>query len=278
MADSRLGGPKAAGGLEFILFHLDISTHFHTLYTPLELIIYDDGGMQAVSAINIYSSPEKQLEKWRELNEWVKKSFPKEAIPEEAFKAIEPKLKGLTAKSRLFYGFGDNGKGGADPFLTGHMFSNYLVSKYPNERSRYVDFYPSPPDPARFDFYRPKIKMREGAAERPKGFYIKELLPKDFEEAIGKTHQQLSPADVRKLSPWGWGPEGFQFLAIEDVYTKLLIDEKAPFFVLGDYAISPYGGDDFASCVILGPLRGRLEIGVTNSRDNIPKYAPSHFA
>ncbi|HEY5600137.1 MAG TPA: hypothetical protein VIK48_05545, partial [Candidatus Manganitrophaceae bacterium] len=204
--------------------------------------------------------------------------FADQAIPQEAFKQIEPKLKELNEKSRLFYGFGDNGQGQADPFLTGHIFVTYLTGKYSHEKSRYVDFYPTPPDPARFDFYRPKIKMRDGAAPRPKGFYIKELLPKDLEEGVGATHRQLSPADVRKLSPWGWGPEGFEFLAVEEAYTLLLMEGKAPIFVLGDYAVSPYGEPDFSSTILLGTSRGRLEIGVTNSRDNIPKFAPSHFA
>lgn len=231
-----------------------------------------------MSMANVFSSPEKQLQKWREINDWIKKQFAKEAIQEEAFKEAEGKIKGLTNKSRLFYGFGDDGQGNADPMLTGHMFVNYLTGKFPNEKSRFVDFYPSPPDPSRFDFYRPKIKMRDGAAPRPKGFYIKELLPKDLEEGIGATHKNLSPADVRKMSPWGWGPEGFQFLAIEPEYVQLLLDRKVPFFVMGDYAISPYGEGDHFSSFFLGSDRGRLDIGLTNSRDNIPKYAPTHFA
>jgi hypothetical protein len=226
----------------------------------------------------VYSSPEQQLKQWRDLNEWLKKSFAKEAIPEEAFSGVQSKLKGLGSASRIFYGFGDNGQGQADPLLTGHVFLSYLTEKHPNERSRFVDFYPSPPDPSRFDYYRPKIKLREGAAPRPKGFYIKELLPKDLEAGIGAAHKGRSPADVRKLSPWGWGPEGFEFLALEEGYVKLLLEKKVPFFVLSDYAVSPYGESDFSSTFFLGTDRGRLEIGVTNARDNIPKFSTTHFA
>lgn len=231
-----------------------------------------------MSITSIYTSPEKQLQKWRELNDWIKKQFAKDAIPEEAFKQIEPKIKGLTSKSRLFYGFGDNGQGQADPFLTGHIFATYLTGKHHLEKSRYVDFYPTPPDPSRFDFYRPKIKMRDGAAPRPKGFYIKELLPKDYEEGIGSTYKEQSPNEVRKQSPWGFGPEGFEFLAVEEVYLPLLAEKKVPVYVLGDYSVSPYGEGDFSSTMFIGAARDKVEIGCTNSRDNIAKYRASHFA
>ncbi len=218
-----------------------------------------------------------QLKKWRELNEWIKKHFSKDAIAEASFSDIAGKFEGQGPRSLLFYGFGDNGAGQSDPLLTGHIFVTYLTGKYPNERSRYVDFYPPPPDPARFDFYRPKVKMRDGAAARPKGFYIKEVLEKDYAEGIGATYAHLSPGDVRKLSPWGWGPEGFQFLAVEEGYVDLLIGKKVTMFTLGDYAIAPYGESDYYSTVFLGTSRNKLEIGVTNARDNIAKYAPSHF-
>lgn len=231
-----------------------------------------------MSITNIYSSPEKQLQKWRELNDWIKKQFSKDAIPEEAFKEIEPKLKGLTSKSRLFYGFGDNGQGQADPFLTGHLFATYLTGKHHLDKSRFVDFYPTPPDPSRFDFYRPKIKMRDGAAARPKGFYIKELLPKDYEEGLGSTYKDQSPNDIRKHSTWGIGPEGFEFLAIEEAYLPLLEEKKVPVYVLGDYTVSPYGEGDFSSTMFIGAAREKVEIGCTNSRDNIAKYRSSHFA
>ncbi|MBI3803328.1 MAG: hypothetical protein HY282_06150 [Nitrospirae bacterium] len=231
-----------------------------------------------MSITSIYTSPGKQLQKWRELNDWIKKQFAKDAIPEEAFKQIEPQLKGLTSKSRIFYGFGDNGQGQADPFLTGNIFATYLTGKHHLERSRYIDFYPTPPDPSRFDFYRPKIKMRDGAAPRPKGFYIKELLPKDYEEGIGTTYKEQSPNEVRKQSPWGFGPEGFEFLAVEEVYLPLLAEKKVPVYVLGDYSVSPYGEGDFSSTMFIGAARDKVELGCTNSRDNIAKYRASHFA
>lgn len=231
-----------------------------------------------MSAKDTYLTPKQQYEKWRELNIWLTKAFPKEVISEQAFKDIESKLTGLSSEHRLFFGFGDDGQGNADPFLTGHIFVTYLIQKYPHEQWRFVDFYPPPPDPARFDFYRPKIKMRDGSATRPKGFYLKQILEKDYQEGIGVQHKALSPADVRKLSPWGWGPEGFEFLALEDAYVKLLLEKKVPTFILGDYAVSPYGSPDFSSTILLGHCRGKLELGVTNVRDNIPKFAPSHFA
>ncbi len=225
-----------------------------------------------------YLSPKQQHEKWKEINVWLKKGFPKEVISEETLQEGEARLNGLASQDRLFFGFGDDGQGNADPLLTGHIFVTYLIGKYPHEQWRFVDFYPPPPDPMRFDFYRPKIKMRDGAATRPKGFYVKQLLEKDYEGGVGTQHKASSPADVRKLSPWGWGPEGFEFLALEEAYVKLLLDKKVPTFVLADYAVSPYGTPDFSSTILLGPSRGKLELGVTNVRDNIPKFAPSHFA
>jgi hypothetical protein len=230
-----------------------------------------------VSVKAVYLSPTQQYEKWRELNKWLEKSFPKEVISEEAFKAVEKELTGLDSKNRLFYGFGDDGSGNADPFLTGHIFVTYLVQKYPSEKWRFIDFYPAPPDPMRFDFYRPKIKMREGAAIRPKGFYLKQILEKDYEDGIGATDKALSPLEVRKLSPWGWGYEGFEFLALEEAYVKLILEKKVTAFVLSDYSVAPYGAD-FSSTMVLGHSRRKLELGMTNVRDNIPKFAPSHFA
>ena len=224
-----------------------------------------------------YLHPKQQYEQWKELNDWIKKNFQKEAIPDEAFHGISNKIAGLTQRDCLFYGFGDDGQGNADPFLTGHIFVTYL-QKYPTQKWRFVDFYPPPPDPARFDFYRPKIKMRDQAATRPKGFYIKTLLENDYEGGIGTQHKALSPADVRKLSPWGWGPEGFEFMALNEGYVKLMLAGKVPQFVLGDYAVSPYGTTDFYSTFLIGACRGKLELGVTNARDNVPKFAPSHFA
>ena len=228
--------------------------------------------------IEAYLHPKQQLEKWKTLNEWLKKEFPKEVIPDALFQAEEGRLSGLSTKDRLFFGFGDDGTGNADPIVSGHLFVTYLAKHYPHEQSRFVDFYPAPPNPVSFDFYRPIIKLREGAAARPKGFYTKSLLEKDYTDGIGAEHKALSPADVRKRSPWGWCFEGFQFLAIEEAYTKLLLDQKVATFVLGDYAVSPYGTTDFSSTILLGHFRGKLEIGVTNTRDNIPKYAPTHFA
>lgn len=227
-----------------------------------------------------YLSPKQQLEKWHTLNEWLKKAFPKEVISEQSFKDAEQKLalEGLDSQSRLFFGFGDDGNGNADPFLSGHLFVNYLVQKYPCEKWRFIDFYPAPPDPMRFDFYRPKIKMRDGAANRPKGFYVKQILEKDYLDGIGTAHKALSPADVRKLSPSGWGFEGFQFLALEEAYVALILAKKVTAFILSDYAVSPYGTTDFSSTMVVGHSRGKLELGMTNVRDNIAKFAPSCFA
>jgi hypothetical protein len=233
-----------------------------------------------VSVKETYLSPKQQLEKWHVLNDWLKKAFPKEVISEQSFKDAEQKLalEGLSSQSRLFFGFGDDGNGNADPFLSGHLFVTYLVQKHPSEKWRFIDFYPAPPDPMRFDFYRPKIKMRDGAATRPKGFYLKEILEKDYLNGIGTEHKNISPADVRKLSPWGWGHEGFQFLALEDAYVALILAKKVSAFVLSDYSVSPYGAADFSSTMLVGHSRGKLEMGVTNVRDSISKFAPSHFA
>jgi len=231
-----------------------------------------------VSVKETYLSPKQQYEKWRELNEWLKKAFPKEVISEQSFKEMEQKLEGLSNQNRLFFGFGDDGQGNADPYLSGHLFVTYLVQKYSTEKWRFIDFYPAPPDPMRFDFYRPKIKMRDGAANRPKGFYIKQILEKDYLNGIGAEHKNLSPADVRKLSPWGWGFEGFELLALEDAYVGLILKKNVGAFILSDYSVSPYGTPDFSSTMVIGHSRGKLELGMTNVRDNIPKFAPSHFA
>jgi len=225
-----------------------------------------------------FSSPEEQVRKWKGLNEWLSKAFAKEAISDSAWPQIEAKAKGLGRESRIFYGFGNDGQGNSDSLLTGHIFLTYLLKKFPYEKSRFVDFYPPAPDAKRFEFYQSKIKLREGAAPRPRGFYVKELLPKDLEGGIGAAHKGRSPAEIRKLSPWCFGPEGFQFLALEEPYVALLRERRVPFFVLADYAISPFGEGDHYSTIFFGSDRDRLDIGVTNARDNISKFSTSHFA
>lgn len=220
---------------------------------------------------------ETQLKRWNDWNVWIAGKFPEAHIPEIAFEEMPGKLGKISPHAILFYGFGNDGNGQADPALSGHIAISYLIEKYPHEMSRFVDFYPPQPDPMRFDFYRPKVKMREGAAARPQGFYVKSLLSQDADSGVGTTYKALSPAEVRKMSPWGWGPEGFELLALHGDYTQSLVAGKVPMFVLGDYAIAPYGGNEFYSVPFLGSLHGKLEIGTTNVRDNIPKYAPSHF-
>jgi hypothetical protein len=101
----------------------------------------------------------------------------------------------------LFYGFGDDGQGNSDAVLSGKIAWEYAGKNRKNDiwQCEYIDF--SKPE---------DIRLRPGAPPRPKGFYYAKI-------NSGQRNLNLTVAQVRKklAIDTGWGPEGFQFLAIK---------------------------------------------------------------
>jgi hypothetical protein len=200
----------------------------------------------------------KQIKAWHKANR--KMAW---GITKEEFDGIEaPPL--LTEADRyegfigvaLFYGFGDDGSGNADPILSGELAWEYA------RRSRwrktwqceYIDF-------ERLD----DIRLRPGAPARPKGFYFAKFQP-------GKIYQSLSVSQLRKRldRATGCGPEGIQFLAVTHPYFQGLMNKrKIPFMALADYDVAPYGFNDFFDAPQLFFSDGIFGLGIGHvDRDN----------
>jgi len=156
----------------------------------------------------------------------------------------------------LFYGFGDDGRGNADPVLSGRLAWDYALGRRRPRpwQSPHVEF-------GRPDFFR----LRPGAPPRPKGFYFAKV-------RVGRRHAGTTVARARRsfgrsggLPVTGWGPEGFQFICVTHTHFQWLMDErKAPFMALADYEVAPHGFNDFFDAPHLFSGGGVLGLGLGN--------------
>ena len=204
---------------------------------------------------------QKQIQAWRKANRKMKWG-----IKREAFDCIEvPPV--LTEDDRsqgfigvtLFYGFGDDGFGNADPVLSGKVAWEY-ARKYKRGRTwqcEYIDFNRSD-----------DIRLRPGAPVRPKGFYFAKFQP-------GGRFQSSTVSNVRKNlgKETGCGPEGIQFLAITHKHFQSLMNEgKIPFMALADFDVAPYGFNDFFDAAQLFHSVGILSLGIGHVDRNYPLF------
>ena len=206
---------------------------------------------------------EKQLKAWHRANykmDW--------GIRNEEFERFEASLPPpLTDSDRmqgfigsvLFYGFGDDGHGHADPILSGKLAWEYAIKDRKNKtwRCEYVDFN-KPED----------IRLRPGAPFRPKGFYYAKIQP-------GQRFQAMTVSQLRKTlaTDTGCGPEGFQFLSITHPhFAELMNTRKLPFMALADYDVAPYGYNDFFDAPQLFCSNNKLGLGIGNVDRNYPLF------
>jgi hypothetical protein len=159
--------------------------------------------------------------------------------------------------SVLFYGFGDEGRGNSDAVFSGKLAWEYAIQCRSTWRCEYVDF------------NRPQdIRLRPGALERPKGFYYAMIRAEEKSKS-------MTVSQVRKMltSDTGWGPEGFQFLAITHPhFADLMNERKIPFMALADYDVAPYGYDDFYDAPQLFCSNNKLGLGIGNVDRNYPLF------
>jgi hypothetical protein len=159
----------------------------------------------------------------------------------------------------LFYGFGDDGSGNADPVLSGRLAWDYALKRRRGKtwQCEYIDF------------ERPEdIRLRPGAPARPKGFYLAKIQP-------GKRFQNMTVSQLRKnlKAATGCGPEGFQFLTItHPYYADLMSERKIPFMALADYDVAPYGFNDFFDAPQLFCSNKILGLGIGNVDRNYPLF------
>jgi len=187
-------------------------------------------------------------------------------ISEEEFDRIfalppltdEDRQRGYTEEA-LFYGFGDNGQGHADPVLSGKRAWEYAlkIRKRKTWQCEYIHF----DDPA-------FIRLRPGAPPRPKGFYTAKI-------QTGQRFINLIVSQARKLlkGGTGCGPEGLQFLIITHTHFQTLMNEREhPFMAFADYDVAPYGCYDFFDAVQMFVSDGILGLGIGNIDRNYPFF------
>ena len=159
----------------------------------------------------------------------------------------------------LFYGFGDDGQGNSDAVQSGKIAWEYAGKKRKSGiwQCEYINF--SKPE---------DIRLRPGAPPRPKGFYYARI-------NFGQRNLNLTVAQVRKKLEidTGWGPEGFQFLAITHPhFANLMNQRKIPFMALADYDVAPYGYNDFFDAPQLFCTNKILGLGIGNVDRNYPLF------
>jgi len=187
-------------------------------------------------------------------------------IKAEEFEKIDP-LPSLTTFDHkhgfqgivLFYGFGDDGSGNADAVVSGRLAWEYALKSRKDKtwRCQYVDF-----DRTN------DIRLRPGAPSRPQGFYYAKLRP-------GAKYINMTVSQVRKRlkTDTGWGPEGFQFLAITHVHVQELMNQrKINFMALADYDVAPHGFNDFYDAPQLFCSQDILGLGIGNIDQNYPLF------
>jgi len=219
--------------------------------------------LQAKSPGNRILPFAEQIGAWQKANHKMKWR-----IPNTEFKKAEmltpPKL---AADGRIhgyigtaiFFGFGDDGRGNADPVLSAEQAWNYALKSRSRRtwRCEYIDF------------QKPQnIRLRPGAPARPKGFYCARIQP-------GERHINMTVSQARKKfnSATGCAAEGFQFLSITHPhFAELMNERKLPFMALADYDVAPYGFNDFFDAPQLFCSNNILGLGIGNVDRNYPLF------
>ena len=157
----------------------------------------------------------------------------------------------------LFYGFGDDGRGNSDAVFSAKLAWEYAIERRSTWRCEYVDF------------NRPQdIRLRPDAPARPQGFYFAKI-------TTGERFKAMTISQLRKglAADTGWGPEGFQFLAITHPhFADLMNERKIPFMALADYDVAPYGYNDFFDAPQLFCSKNKLGLGIGNVDRNYPLF------
>jgi hypothetical protein len=159
----------------------------------------------------------------------------------------------------LFYGFGEDGRGNSDAVLSGKLAWDYACKDRKGKiwQCEYVDFNKAQ-----------DIRLRPSAPARPKGFYFAKI-------NTGQRFKAMTISQLRKklAIDTGWGPEGFQFLAITHPhFADLMNERKIPFMALADYDVAPHGYNDFYDAPQLFCSNNKLGLGIGNVDRNYPLF------
>jgi hypothetical protein len=159
----------------------------------------------------------------------------------------------------LFYGFGDDGQGNADPVVSGKVAWDYARKNWRKKtwQCEYIDFDKTD-----------HIRLRPEAPPRPKGFYYAKFQP-------GGKYHSLTVSQLRKSlnNETGCGPEGLQFLSITHTHFQgMMNDREIPFMAFADYDIAPYGFNDFFDAAQMFCSTDVLGLGIGNVDGNYPFF------
>lgn len=159
----------------------------------------------------------------------------------------------------LFYGFGEDGYGHADPILSGRLAWEYAKRRREKTwQCEYISFH-----------QEDRLRLRPQAPSRPRGFYLAAL-------DLGHSLPASSVAAVRKQlrDHTGFGPEGLQLLCITQPHLLDLMNvRKIPFLALADYDIAPYGFNDFYDAPQIFCSLGTVGLGMGNVDRHYPGFA-----
>jgi hypothetical protein len=205
----------------------------------------------------------EQIRRWnkasRKMNWRIRRvEFERLDAPPPPTLAKEERARGFIGLA-LFYGFGNNEHGDSDAVLSGKLAWDYALKdrKGKTWQCEYVDF-SKPRD----------IRLRPGAPVRPQGFYYAKIRVDEQSKAM-----TVSQARKSLTIDTGWGPEGFQFLAITHPhFADLMNERKIPFMALADYDVAPHGFNDFFDAPQLFCSNGKLGLGIGNVDRNYPLF------
>jgi hypothetical protein len=159
----------------------------------------------------------------------------------------------------IFYGFGDDGRGNADPLLSGQLAWEYGVKTFGRKtwQSPHMKF-------GEADM----LRMRPGAPHRKRGFYFGKV-------DLGECHRRTTVAEMRRRfnGSTGFGPEGFQLLCVTHPHIPgLMSGRRLPFMALADYEVAPHGFNDFYDVPQLFSSNGILGLGIGNVDYDYPGF------
>lgn len=160
----------------------------------------------------------------------------------------------------LFYGFGNDGSGNADPILSAKEAWEFAGTyKKKNQwQCEYIDF-------GRVE----DIRLRPGAPPRTIGFYLAKV-------QLGEKYQSSTVSQVRKGLQEGdtcFGPEGLQLLAItQRHFQRMMNEKKMSFMAMADYDVAPYGYEDFYDAPQVFHSIGVLGLGIGHVDRNYPLF------
>ncbi len=159
----------------------------------------------------------------------------------------------------LSYGFGDNGRGNADPILSGKTAWEYARKHRRGKTWQCQHIHLDNPE---------YLRLRPDAPARPKGFYFSKI-------QTGQRFQHLTVSQVLKRlsNDTCFGPEGIQFLTVTHPHFQNLMNErKIPFMALGDYDVAPYGFSDFFDSLQIFCSQDILGLGIGNIDHHYPLF------